>query len=579
MKKIIIFLLMLLILFLVVFPQKGIDTFEKEVTGILSDVSHSVVKVVSENHKKYIATGIAIERNLVLTNTLIIRYPYDKIYIKTVDGKKYPVIVLGKDRESSLILLKLKKDVLKPIKRASSFEVGNWIALIGVFYNNFPSIFQGIISNVSDDEIILNAPVAPGVSGGAVVNKKGELIAVIRGRFGFSYRPNLLFKDYDSEIVFEGLKSRNKDLCYAIPIKRVIKIVEQLKKYGKVKRGWLGVYIVYNKKDGSQSIGSVVKGSPADKAGIKKRDIIISIDSKRIKEHKDITNIVKALPPGKVVKIEIKRDKKLKVLKIKIGELKEKRYDKYRYYYKYGDFEKRLPDFYEIPEISSSFPLNRKITVHIKNSRKLGINIIEITPELATKFNVREGYGLMISKIDKDSAAKKGGLKVGDIIIKANNKETKVTSDIRKVLYSLEDKEPVLLELYRDKKMKKIKIIPEKDEKYRFYWDSFMDNMKKFPVEISEKVQENVYKNIEGLKRKMMELKRQSLKKIKEEDLEKIRGEIEKVKEIAKESYMKGLKELEEDMKKMEKEEKKMRKELEKMEREKKKKTKKTKNI
>ncbi len=579
MKKIIIFLLMLLILFLVVFPQKGIDTFEKEVTGILSDVSLSIVKVVSENHKKYIATGIAIERNLVLTNTLIIRYPYDKIYIKTVDGKKYPVIVLGKDRESSLILLKLKKDVLKPIKRASSFEVGNWIALIGVFYNNFPAIFQGIISNVSDDEIILNAPVAPGVSGGAVVNKKGELIAVIRGRFGFSYRPNLLFKDYDSEIVFEGLKSRNKDLCYAIPIKRVIKIVKQLKKYGKVKRGWLGVYIVYNKKDGSQSIGSVVKGSPADKAGIKKRDIIISIDSKRIKEHKDITNIVKALPPGKVVKIEIKRDKKLKVLKIKIGELKEKRYDKYRYYYKYGDFEKRLPDLYEIPEISSSFPLNRKITVHIKNPRKLGINIIEITPELATKFNVREGYGLMISKIDKDSAAKKGGLKVGDIIIKANNKETKVTSDIRKVLYSLEDKEPVLLELYRDKKMKKIKIIPEKDEKYRFYWDSFMDNMKKFPVEISEKVQENVYKNIEGLKRKIMELKRQSLKKIKEEDLEKIRGEIEKVKEIAKESYMKGLKELEEDMKKMEKEEKKMRKELEKMEREKKKKTKKTKNI
>lgn len=574
MKKIIIFLLMLLILFLVIFPQKGIDTFEKEVKGILSDVSYSIVKVVSENHKKYIATGIAIERNLVLTNTLITRYPYDKIYIKTVDGKKYHVIVLGKDRESSLILLKLKKDVLKPIKRASSFEVGDWISLIGVFYNNFPSIFQGIISSISDDEMILNAPVAPGVSGGAVVNKKGELIAVIRGRFGFSYRPNLLFKDYDSEIVFEGLKSRNKDLCYAIPIKRVIKIVEQLKKYGKVKRGWLGVYIAYNKKDGSQIVDSVVKDSPADNAGIKKRDIIISIDSKRIKENKDITNIVKALSPGKVVKIEVKRDKKSKVLKVKIGELKEKRYDKYRYYYKYGGFEKRFTDLFEIPEISSSFPLNRKITVHIESSRKLGINIIEITPELATKFSVRERYGLMISKIDGDGAGKKGGLKVGDIIIKANNKKTKTISDIRKVLYSLGDKEPVLVELYRDKKLKKIKIIPEKDKKHRFYWDNFMDNMKKFPLEISVEVKENVYKNIEGLKRKMMELKKQSLKKIKEEDLEKIREEIEKVKEIAKKSYIKGLKKLKEDMKKMEIEEKKMRKELEKMEREKKKKTK-----
>ncbi len=574
MKKFIIFLLMLLMLFLVVFPQKGIDKFEKEVKGILSDVSHSIVKVVSENHKKYIATGIAIERNLVITNTLIIRYPYDKIYIKTVDGKKYPVIVLSKDRESSLILLKLKKDVLKPIKRASSFEVGNWIALIGVFYNNFPSIFQGIISNVSDDEIILNAPVVPGVSGGAVVNKKGELIAVIRGRFGFSYRPDLLFKDYDSEIVFEGLKSRNKDLCYAIPIKRVIKIVEQLKKYGKVKRGWLGVYIVYNKKDGSKIVSSVVKGSPADNAGIKNRDVIISIDSRRIKEYKDITNIVKALSPGKVVKIEIKRDNKLKALKVKIGELKEKKDYNYKYYYKYDKFKKRLPDLFEVPEISSSFPLNRKITIHIKGSRKLGINIIEITPELATKFNVREGYGLMISKIDEDSAAKNGGLKVGDIIISANNIETKTTSDIRKVLYSLEDEEPVLLELYRDKKLKKIKIIPEKDEKHRFYWDSLMDNMKKFPLEISVEVKENVYKNIEELKRKMMELKRQSLKKVKEEDLEKIREEIEEVKKIAKENYIKGLKKLKEDMKKMEMEEKKMRKELEKMKIERKKKTK-----
>ena len=573
MKKIIIFLLMLFVLFFVVFPQKGIDTFEKEVKGILNNVSPSIVKVVSENHKKYITTGIAIEKNLVLTSALIIHHPYDKIYIKTVDGKKYSVKVIGKDKTSSLVLLKLKSNVLKPIKKALNYELGNWISLIGVFYNNFPSIFQGIISSVSNDEIILNAPVVPGASGSAVVNKKGELIAVVRGRFGFSYKPDLLFKDYDSEIVFEGLKSRNKDLCYAIPIERVVKIVEQLKKYGKVKRGWLGVYIVSNKKDGSQIVNSVVKASPADKAGIKNRDVIVSIDSKRIKKYKDITNIVKALSPGKVIKIEVKRDNRLKVLKVKIGELKEKKDYDYKYYYKYDKFKKGFTDLFEIPEISSSLPFNRKFTINIKGSRRLGINIIEITPELATKFNVRQGYGLMISKIDKGSAAKKGGLKVGDIIIRANNKKTRTTSDIRKVLYSLEDKEPVLLELYRDKKMKKIKIIPEKDEKYRFYWDSFMDNMKKIPLEVSEKVKDNVYKDMEELKKKMMEFKRQSLEKIKEEDLEKIREEIEEVKKIAKESYIKGLKKLKEDMKKMEKEEKKMKKELEKMKIERKKKT------
>ncbi|MHC4930441.1 MAG: hypothetical protein ACYTFU_12430, partial [Planctomycetota bacterium] len=114
MKPLIMRIFMISVLFFTVHPgvslplhaADNISRFEKEIKGILSTVSPSIVKVAAENHKKYIAAGIAIERNYVVSSIMVIRQRYRDIYIETVEGDKLPARVVGKDNESSLILLK-----------------------------------------------------------------------------------------------------------------------------------------------------------------------------------------------------------------------------------------------------------------------------------------------------------------------------------------------------------------------------------------------------------------------------------------------------------------------------------------
>ena len=93
MKKIIMLFLIILILFMSVFSQKKIAVLENEVKEILKSSSPSIVKVISENHRRYIATGIAIDKDMIITSTLITYHPYNRIYVKTVSGKSYPAKV------------------------------------------------------------------------------------------------------------------------------------------------------------------------------------------------------------------------------------------------------------------------------------------------------------------------------------------------------------------------------------------------------------------------------------------------------------------------------------------------------
>ncbi|MCK4835403.1 MAG: hypothetical protein KAT17_02135, partial [Candidatus Aminicenantes bacterium] len=96
MRKIIILGFFCLILFISVNSEQKIAQFEKEVKAIKNSVAPSLVKVIAENHKKYVATGIAIADDMILTSTLITTRAYDKIYIKTINGKQYNADIIGR---------------------------------------------------------------------------------------------------------------------------------------------------------------------------------------------------------------------------------------------------------------------------------------------------------------------------------------------------------------------------------------------------------------------------------------------------------------------------------------------------
>jgi len=537
MRKIITLLLIILVLFFTLGTLSAFDTIsqtEKEVKGVLNKVSPSIVKVVSENHKRYVATGIAIAPNQIISSMMVTRHPYEDIYIKTVRGDEYPAKVLGKDRYSSLILLGIDKKALTPIRQARGIEVGDWVALVGVFYKRFPSIYQGLVSSVSDEELILNAPVAPGSSGGAVVNRKGELIGAIRGRFGFAYSPDYIYKDHSAELFFRSPRSRNKDLCYAVPVSRVMAIADDLEKYGKIKRGWLGVSLASRTGKDIPEVSRVTKNSPAEKAGIRKGDKILKIDGSSVKTHADVVKIVKTLKPGQKTKIELLRDKVKKSVIVVIGDAKGYQYS-WRFYTAPGK------NLVVVPEISGTLPKVENYVFQFSDFRTLGVDLMSITPELAEKFNVKEKSGLMISKVYEDTAAEKAGFQVADIIVSAGGIKMKQITDLRRALNEIKDDESIAIEIYRNGKLKKIEVVPDRSgEKFFGVFDRVKDKLRDIRIKIDDENRLRIEEaeRLQNERSKLYELQKKYAKEaqlIKEKELRKYKEEMEKMKKVQEE--------------------------------------------
>ncbi len=479
MKKIVI---IIFIMFLVLHsleatsPTVSTETiagFEKEVKGVLSKVSPSIVKVISQNHRKYVATGIVYDKEHIVTSMVLTRYPYNHIYVRTDKGQEYPAQVVGKDKGTSLLVLKIGKNSLTPIKQTQSFETGDWIALVGSFYKKFPAIQQGILSSSSEDGVILNAPVAPGASGGAVVNKKGELIGVIRGRFGYAMEPDMTFKDHSSEVLVRSPRNKSKELCFAVPTAKVKRIVDDLITYGEIKRGWLGVSIIAT--GGQVEVEKVVHSSPAELCGIQKGDIILSIDKATIRSASDVIRVVRSLRPGQKINIKILRNDNEKLLTATIGEAANKDFDiSIVRYPQLNSYTRPTPTDTPatIPETWQSIPRLENFIFNMSGAWNLGIELVTLTPELANAFKVKEGYGLMISKIHDNSAAAGAGLEAADIITAVDGQDVKRITDLRRALAKVKKEgQAVVLKYYRQGKPAEKKVIPSRSENSKFPYE------------------------------------------------------------------------------------------------------------
>ena len=493
MKKILFLMLLFLWIVFSLAAAEKINAIENEIKIVLNQVSPSLVKVVSENAKRYVATGIALENELIITTSMITRHPFEKIYVEDIHGVKIAAAIVGQDDRSGLTLLRLSQKGPRQLPQTRNAAVGDWVALIGLFYNRFPAIYQGIISSRSEAELILNAPVAPGSAGGAVVNKKGELLGVIRGSMGFSYAPEYTFKDHSAMIVVSGSKNESGSLCYALPIDKVKRIVEKLKTNGKIVYGWLGISV-----DGdSNAIQAVEKNSPAQKAGILKGDRIEEISGTAIASFRDIAAALYDKQAGEKIAIRFKRSGKPLRLELELGERK----DDVHFPPAFRDEEigepawpeaPRLSESSELPELAGlemALPKIQNYFIEFGGARQLGVDIMEITPELSRKFAVKEEFGLLVSRISASSAAKKAGLQAGDTIVRANGRECRAASDLRNVMKVLKDREAVQLELYRDGQLLKFSIVP--DEKESPTWDmkNFSEKMQNLKDSIRSEVE------------------------------------------------------------------------------------------
>lgn len=566
MKKLLFIILLLLWVASGVRAADKIADIESEIKTVMDRVSPSLVKVVAENARKYVATGIVLEDGLIVTSSLVTRHPFERIFVETTKGETIAARIAGQDNRSGLALLRLEKNGLRPLPQAGPAGVGNWVALVGLFYDRFPAIFQGIVSSRSENELLLNAPVAPGAAGGAVVNKKGELLGIIRGNVGFSFSPDFTFRDHAASIVVGGRKNESGSLCYAIPIQQVRRIAEILKTTGRVVPGWLGVILAGN----SNLVQQVYKESPAAKAGITGGDRIDELAGKPIADFPDIATALEFRYAGDRVGVRINRAGKPLRLNVVLGEHRDGDepvpplpgdVPEAPEIPGFADLAERLAEMPELSDLETALPRVRNYVIEFAGARQLGIDVMEITADLGRKFAVKEGYGLLVSRVNEGSAARKAGLQAGDVIVRAKGGAVRTTSDLRQALNSLKEKETILLELYRDGQLKKFQLLPDLNEKK--VWDvrRFSQKVDNLKDQISDETRmiymdeiRKMQKSKEKVAAELQKQKQSSLQKILEEsrklelELKKIQMEKDKLAFKTQKKYAEELKMIREEL-------------------------------
>ena len=244
-----------------------------------------------------------------------------------------------------------------------------------------------------EDFIQTDAPINPGNSGGPLLNINGEVIAV-------------------NDAIVVGAQN----IGFAIPINMAKTIIPSLRERGKVVRSWLGVQIQPVTKDLADSFGlpkpegaliaEVVTDGPADKGGIKAGDVIVEFNGKPITKSDDLPWLASNAGVGAEARVKVIRDGKTKDLKVTLGELPE------------GAAALAGP------------------TAPGKGE-EIGLTVQAVTPEQATKLNLRPGKGVRVAAVGEDSRAAEAGIQEGDIIQKVNDHETNNPGDFIKAVKSV----------------------------------------------------------------------------------------------------------------------------------------------
>ena len=246
----------------------------------------------------------------------------EKIEVIFQDETKLKAELVGKDLKLDIAVLKvITTKKVKALKwgDSSKSKVGDWILTIGNPYGLGGTVTKGIISAKSrdigtgpyDNFIQTDAPTNPGSSGGPMINMDGEVIGINTAMFSPS-----------------GV---SVGIGFAIPSLMAIDVIDQLKKFGKTSRGWLGVRIQLVTEEIAEGFGldstegalvaSIENNSPSSRAGVKHGDIILKFDGKNIKSARNFPRIVATRKVGENVQLEIWRDNNIIHLNVLLGEL------------------------------------------------------------------------------------------------------------------------------------------------------------------------------------------------------------------------------------------------------------------
>ncbi len=370
-----------------------------------------------------LGSGIIVsESGYILTNNHVIE-DADDITVILPGGREFEAELIGADagREGTdLAVLKIDGKNLPTLNFGDSdaLEVGEWVVAIGTPFGLSQTVTRGIVSAkgradplgsrvVYEDFIQTDTPINRGNSGGALINIRGELVGINTAILtGNSFQPG------------------NIGVGFAIPSNLARQIMDRLINTGKVERGWLGVRLQELTYELAEDFGLderrgaliaiVYEGTPADKAGLKRGDVILELNQTPIRDGIHLTHIVAATEVGKEVEVKISRRGKEKLLKITLG--------------------KRPPQ-----EVLESGKITQLVPDSTDGKPLAGMQVQDLTDELAKMYGHEGETGVVVVHIERGSeAASERRIQVGSLIQEIDFNEIHNVQDFTEHVESIE---------------------------------------------------------------------------------------------------------------------------------------------
>lgn len=365
--------------------------------------------VQREQHS--LGSGFVInEDGYILTNNHVVAEA-DEINVQFSDERKYPAKIIGTDEKTDIAVIKIKADKALPYVQlgdSDKLQSGDWVVAVGNPFGLDHTVTAGIVSAKGrfinagsyDSFIQTDASINPGNSGGPLFNTAGDVVGI------------------NTAILAAG-----QGLGFAIPINMAKKLIPQLVEKGRITdRGYLGVQLQmmteelaksFGLEEGKGSlVGDVVPGSPADKAGIKRGDVILKLDGEEINKPQELPSLVAAAGSNKTVTLEILRDGKKKEIQAKLGTMPQT--------------ENEAKPKGEADDRAG-----------IKKPDILGLVVRALTMEDAHMLGIQQGKGMLIVRVESGSAAENVDVRPNDILFEINGKEVNSAAEYEKATAGL----------------------------------------------------------------------------------------------------------------------------------------------
>lgn len=350
----------------------------------------------------------------ILTNNHVVERA-DKITVTFPDGETRQAKILGKDPTFDLAVLKIEGTNYPFLELGDSdkTEVGEWVVAIGNPYGLEHSVTVGVISAKNrsvhaqdvdfDGFLQTDAAINPGNSGGPLIALDGKVVGINTAIIPFA-----------------------QGIGFAVPINMARQVMDDLIKFGEVKRGWLGVYIQPLTKDFAEAygikgeqgavVGDVIQDSPADKAGIKRGDVLLSVNGEKVKNPQEFVTKIRQKLAGDTVVLELVRQKRTMKIDVVLGEVPGSQ----------GDFKQSDTDGTRLLE-------------------GLGLRVGPVTEEIQKELQLKNRDGIAVLSVENGSIAQRAGMRVKDILLEVNGERITNVQSLDKIVAAKENAPTVLL--------------------------------------------------------------------------------------------------------------------------------------